>query len=178
MWRSAPVVLSLVRSLIIHSLWHLMIRILSVHPRILRVASGILRIIWRYRGERDVRWHRRALVVRPCAIVFFSWWWGVLSRRWRVLRFSEIARVSRWRIRPALLVRIRHVVIDRHRDGLIGETLASKVCEMESLDGVCTCGCDVNQREPCVVYFVSLRVFWEAKSCLKGRKAKLVIVRR
>lgn len=123
MW-SAPIVLSLISSLVICALRPLVIRILSVRSRILRITvrCSILRIVRGYRGERDVGRHWRALVVRSCAVVFFPWWRGVLSWRWRVLRFSEVARVSRRRIGSSLLVRIRHVVIDRHGDGLIRET--------------------------------------------------------
>ena len=142
MWRSAPIVLSLISTLVIGTLWRpLMIRILSV-PRILRVAvcRSILWIVRRYRGQRDIGRHWRALVVRSRAVVFFPGWRGVLSWRWRVLRFSKIARVSRWRIGSSLLFRIRHIVIDRHGDGLIGEFLASKVRELKSLDGVYTSG--------------------------------------
>lgn len=161
MWRSAPIVVSLISTLIIGALWWpLMIRILSVRSRVLRIAvrRSILWIVRRYRGERDVGRHWRALV-RSCAVVFFPGWRGVLSWGWRVLRFSKIARVSRRRIGSSLLFRIRHIVIDRHGDGLIGEFLALKVREMKSLEGVYTSGSMVVQREviECCLWFISYR---------------------
>lgn len=138
-WRSTPIVLSLVGTLVIGALWPLVVRILSV-SRILCIAvwRSILCIVRRYRRECDVGRHWWALVVRSCAVVFFPRWRGVLSGRRRVLRFTKIARVSRGRIWSSLLFRIRHGGIDRHGDGLIGEFLASKFRGMKSLGGVYT----------------------------------------
>lgn len=122
--RSSPAVLALVRPVTVGCLLPRMVWIWSVGPWVLGVPVGrsILRIVWRYCWEGDVvrEWH--SLVIRSCTIVFLARWRRIFCRRRRILRLDQVARISCWRIWSTWLVRVRHVWIDRHVDGLDRET--------------------------------------------------------